>query len=179
MVRPLGAEIVGLPIVRKILVLGCAGAGKSTVSRDLGARLGIPVTHLDRLFWQPGWQKPDKQWWREKQQELVADDAWILDGNYDSTLEIRLGAADTVIFLDFPRLLCLSRVLRRTAMSMRRDTQAPGCPDKVDREFLAWIWTFQRDVRPRIMALLAEHGRNTEQHLLTSPRDVRAFLARA
>jgi len=132
-----------LPIVRKILVIGCAGAGKSTFSRTLGARLDLPVTHLDRLFWQPGWVATPTDRWREIQRGLVAADSWVLDGNYIKDADIRLAAADTVIFLDFPRWLCLTRVLRRTIASRRRDTQAPGCPDKVDREFLSWIWHFR------------------------------------
>jgi adenylate kinase family enzyme len=163
--------------VRRIAIIGCAGAGKSTLARDLGKRLDLPVTHLDRLFWQPGWQPTERTRWQEIQRELVAGGQWVLDGNYDSTLEIRVAAADAVIFLDFPRWLCLSRVIRRTIASRRRDTQAPGCPDKVDREFLAWIWNYRRDVRPRALAVVAEHGKDVERHFLTSPREVRKFLA--
>jgi adenylate kinase family enzyme len=163
--------------VRRIAIIGCAGAGKSTLARDLGTHLDLPVTHLDRLFWQPGWQPTERTRWQEIQRELVAGGQWVLDGNYDSTLEIRVAAADTVIFLDFPRWLCLSRVIRRTIASRRRDTQAPGCPDKVDREFLAWIWNYRREVRPRTLAVVAEHGKDVERHVLTSPRAVRKFLA--
>ena len=83
-----------------------------------------------------------------------------------------------MIFLDFPRWLCLSRVIRRTVRSMRRDTQAPGCPDKVDLEFLRWIWNFPTSTRPRVVAAIAEHGKHAEQVVLTSPREVRAFLDR-
>lgn len=178
MVRPLGAEIVRLPIVRKIAVVGCGGAGKSTFSRALGARLGLPVTHLDRLFWQPGWVETPADQWREIQRELVTADSWVLDGNYIKAADIRLTAADTVIFLDFPRWLCLTRVLRRTIASGRRDTQAPGCPDKVDWEFLTWIWQFRANTRPRVLAAMAEHGANAEHVILSSPREVRAFLDR-
>lgn len=163
--------------MRRIAIIGCAGAGKSTLARDLGKRLDLPVTHLDRLFWQPGWQPTERTRWQEIQRELVAGGQWVLDGNYDSTLEIRVAAADAVIFLDFPRWLCLSRVIRRTIASRRHDTQAPGCPDKVDREFLAWIWNYRRDVRPRTLAVVAEHGKDVERHFLTSPREVRKFLA--
>lgn len=163
--------------MRRIVVIGCAGAGKSTFSRALGARLGVPVTHLDRLFWQPGWQATQDARWREIQRELVAADAWVLDGNYGSTLDIRVAAADTVIFLDFPRWLCLARVLRRTIASRGRDTQAPGCPDKVDAEFLRWIWRFRAESRPEALAAIAEHGKQAEQVILGSPREVRAFLA--
>jgi adenylate kinase family enzyme len=162
--------------VRKILVIGCAGAGKSTLARTLGARLGLPVTHLDRLFWKPGWQKTDKPQWHEIQRGLIAGEAWVLDGNYDSSLDIRLPAADAVIFLDFPRWRCLVRVIRRTIASRGRDTQAPGCPDKVDAEFLRWIWTYRAQARPKVLAAVAEHGKNAEQIILGSPREVREYL---
>jgi adenylate kinase family enzyme len=135
------------------------------------------VTHLDRLFWQPGWQATGKAEWREIQHGLVADDDWVLDGNYDSSLDIRLAAADTVIFLDFPRRICLTRVMRRTIASRGRDTQAPGCPDKVDAEFLRWIWNYRAESRPKVLAAISEHGKNAEQLILRSPREVREFLA--
>ncbi|HEV3358290.1 MAG TPA: DNA topology modulation protein FlaR [Pseudonocardiaceae bacterium] len=164
--------------MRKVVVVGCAGAGKSTFARTLGVRLGLPVTHVDRLFWKPGWQATETSQWRAIQRELVAGDAWLLDGNYGGTLDIRFAAADTVIFLDFPRWRCLARVLRRTIASRGRDTQAPGCPDKVDAEFLRWIWNFRTDSRPEVLSAMAEHGKHAEHVILGSPRDVRAYLAR-
>jgi adenylate kinase family enzyme len=164
--------------VRTIAVVGCAGAGKTTFARDLGARLDLPVTHLDRLFWQPGWVETGDDEWRRIQRELVTADAWVLDGNYIKTASLRFPFADTVVFLDFPRWRCLTRVLRRTITSMRRDTQAPGCPDKVDWEFLRWIWNFRADTRPRVLTAMAEHGKNAEHVILRTPREVRAFLER-
>ncbi len=164
--------------MRKVVVVGCAGAGKSTFARTLGVRLGLPVTHLDRLFWKPGWQATESEEWRAIQRELVAGDAWLLDGNYGRTLDIRFAAADTVIFLDFPRWRCLARVFRRTIASRGRDTQAPGCPDKVDAEFLRWIWNFPTDGRPEVLSAMTEHGKHAEHVILGSPCDVRAYLAR-
>ena len=163
--------------MRRIAIVGCAGAGKTTFARDLGTRLDLPVTHLDRLFWQPGWVETGEEEWQEIQRGLVTADAWILDGNYIKTANIRFPRSDTVIFLDFPRWLCLSRVIRRTITSRRRDTQAPGCPDKVDLEFLRWIWRFRTDTRPRVLAAMTEHGTNAHHVVLTSPREVRTFLA--
>lgn len=165
-------------LVRKIVVIGCGGAGKSTFCRQLGSLLGLSVTHLDRLFWQPGWVPSEDSAWREVQRRLVAEDAWIMDGNYGSTVDIRLKAADTVVFLDFPRRICLARVIRRTLASRGRDTQAPGCPDRLDRDFLSWIWNFRRVTRPRMLAAIAEHGQHLDKIVLTSPKSVRELLTR-
>jgi adenylate kinase family enzyme len=100
--------------MNRILVLGSPGAGKSTFSRRLGIVLGFPVIHLDAHFWKPGWEKPERKAWIETQRELIASsESWIMDGNYGSTIEVRLREADTVILLDIPRRVCLSRVFRR------------------------------------------------------------------
>ncbi|WP_158879511.1 DNA topology modulation protein FlaR [Amycolatopsis anabasis] len=161
--------------MRRIAVIGCGGAGKSTFSRRLGEILGLPVTHLDRLFWRPGWVPTERAEWRRIQRGLVAADRWILDGNYGGTMDIRLAAADTVILLDFPRRTCLRRALRRT---IRGGEQAPGCPERFDPEFLRWIWTWPHAGRRRMFAHLAEHGGGTRQILLSSPREAAAYLAR-
>ena len=91
-----------LEIGRRVLVTGMAGSGKSTFSRSLAAKTGLPVIHLDLHFWKPGWVAPSEREWREKQRGLLAGDAWIADGNYHETLDLRLERADTVVFLDTP-----------------------------------------------------------------------------
>ncbi|MGH9842177.1 MAG: hypothetical protein ACREEM_25785 [Blastocatellia bacterium] len=99
--------------MRKVLVIGSGGAGKSTFAKCLGERLHIEVIHLDMLYWNPGWIETPKAEWLRAVEELVKRDAWIMDGNYSGTLDLRLKACDTVIFLDLPRLTCLWRVLKR------------------------------------------------------------------
>jgi adenylate kinase family enzyme len=89
-----------LAIGRRVLVTGMAGSGKSTFSRALSAKTGLPLIHLDIHYWKPGWVKPSNDEWREEQRQLLAGDAWIVDGNYHETLELRLERADTVVFLD-------------------------------------------------------------------------------
>jgi adenylate kinase family enzyme len=98
--------------MRRIMVIGSGGAGKSIFSRRLGDVLGIEVIHLDRLHWKPGWAETPKGEWAELVGQLVRGDEWIIDGNYGGTLEVRLGACDTVIFLDLPR-----RATRRSSTS--------------------------------------------------------------
>ena len=107
--------------MRRIAILGCSGAGKSTFARALGARLGVPVTHLDALFWQPGWAEPDNERFRASVAAAVAGDAWITEGNYVTrTFDLRLPRADTVIFIHQPRWLCAYRILARWLTSFGR-----------------------------------------------------------
>ena len=98
---------------RRVVVTGMAGAGKSTFSRALSAKTGLPLIVLDAHYWLPGWTKPTDAQWREKQRTLLADDDWIADGNYHATLDLRLARADTVVFLDTRWWICAWRVLVR------------------------------------------------------------------
>jgi len=98
-----------LALGRRVIVTGLAGSGKSTFSLALAAKSGLPVIHLDLHFWKPGWVAPSETEWREKQCGVLAADAWIADGNYHETLDLRLERADTVVFLDMPWWLCAGR----------------------------------------------------------------------
>ncbi len=165
---------------RRIMIIGSGGAGKSTLARQLGERLGLPVIHLDREHWQPGWVEPPRAEWEARVAELVAGERWIIDGNYGGTVGLRLAAADTVIFLDFPRVLCVWRVVQRflAYRGRSRPDMTPGCPEQLDAEFLRWIWhVFPRKTRPTILNLLTEHGAGKSIHILRTPRQVAALLA--
>jgi len=162
--------------MRRVLVIGCGGVGKSTLARRLGSRLDLAVTHLDHLYWRPGWTVAPKAEFHAAQEKVVAGEAWVIDGNYNSSLHLRLPRADTVVFLDFPRRTSLRRVLVRTVRERGQDTQAPGCPSKMDLEFLAYIWTWRRARRDRLLKRLAVEARHARQYLLSSARDVEAFL---
>src|SRR4051812_28474588 len=99
------------------MVVGCPGSGKSTLARRLGKQLGLPVIHLDKLFWLPGWEEIDLASFDVRLAEALEAEAWVVDGHYGRTLGMRLERADTVIWLDRPRLTCLCRILRRVAIS--------------------------------------------------------------
>lgn len=130
--------------MRRILVIGSGGAGKSTFSAKLGVKLGLPVVHLDACYWSAGWVERDKEEWREVVGRLVAEAAWIMDGNYGGTLDMRLAACDTVIFLDMPRFLCLWRILRRRLRfhGKTRPDMAEGCEEHLAWEFIRWVWNY-------------------------------------
>lgn len=163
--------------MKKIMIIGSGGSGKSTLARRLGRILSIEVIHLDSHYWKPGWIEPSEVEWRHQVERLTRRDAWIMDGNYTKTIDIRLAAADTVIFLDFPRLLCLWRVLKRwwRYRGRSRPDLPPGCPEKIDLPFLRWIWQYPRTRRPVIQKKL-KRACGKQVIVLNSPRDVHRFL---
>lgn len=163
--------------MKKILVIGSGGAGKSTFSRHLGEKLGIPVVHLDKLFWRPNWGRTPEDEWIEIVRRETARDEWIMDGNFGGTREMRMQACDTVIFLDMPRWLCMYRILKRSFI-YRRDTRpdmAEGCRERFDLEFMLWVWNYPRRSRKRVEAEL-ERFRQKKVVILRSKLDVDQFL---
>jgi adenylate kinase family enzyme len=164
--------------MQRVLVIGISGAGKSTFSRKLAARTGLPLIHLDKEFWQPGWKITPRAQWRPKVEALAAREAWVMDGNFDSSLDLRLPRADTAIWFDYPRRVALPRALWRVAKSYGRvrEDLAPGCPERIDLEFLRYIWEFPRKERPSIAAMLAAHGKHLEAVVFRSDRDAARFL---
>lgn len=162
--------------MRRIAVVGSGGAGKSTFARSLGERLGLPVIHLDRHYWKPAWVETPTAEWVALQQELYAADAWIADGNYGGTIDLRLERVDAVIILALPRALCLRRVLRRTWRDYGRDIQAPGCRERIGPRFYLWIWRFPRQSRPRLDTAIARYP-HVQVIELRSPAEVAGFLA--
>ncbi|PYS89703.1 MAG: hypothetical protein DMF64_16925 [Acidobacteria bacterium] len=165
--------------MRKILVIGSGGSGKSTFATRLGARLKLEVIHLDSCYWQAGWQETPKAEWQARVAELIAREAWIMDGNYSGTLELRLKACDTVVFLDLPRTLCLWRVVKRAVMywGQPRPDMAAGCPERLTLEFVQWIWHYPRRTRPQVRALLQACARAKQIVHLRSRADVEKYLA--
>jgi adenylate kinase family enzyme len=163
--------------MKRIAVIGCGGAGKSTLSRQLGAITGIEVIHLDKLHWKPGWTETPKEKWQSINEELVKGDSWIIDGNYGATMEIRLTAADTVIFLDYPRHVCIRRAFRRLFQGPRPDI-GPGCPEKFDLEFFRWIWSFRRTSRLSLLDKVERCCEGKDVITLHSPREAKRFLSR-
>lgn len=140
--------------MERVLVLGCCGAGKSTFARELGRRAGLPVVHLDQLYWRPGWVEPPDDEWASALDDVLAEDRWIIDGNYATTLPQRLARADTVAVLGLSRAVCMRSVLTRviTGYGRTRPDSAPGCPERLDFEFLAYVWSFHRQHMPTVQS---------------------------
>ena len=164
--------------MQRVLVIGIPGAGKSTFTRKLAERTGLPLIHLDREFWQPGWRITPREQWRAKVAALVAREAWVMDGNYGASLDLRLPRADTVAWFDYPRHVGLRRVLWRIATTYGRvrEDLSPGCPEKVDWEFLRYVWDFPGKERSQVVAMLAQHGAHLQPVLFRRDRDAARFL---
>lgn len=166
--------------LRRVLVVGNSGAGKSRLSRALAQRLGLPIEHLDLYYWRPGWVEPSREEWREQVAELVARDEWVLDGNYGSTFDLRLPRAELVVWVDPHPLVCEYQALRRWWVGRRSQARVDlpeGCEEAVDREFLTYIWTYRRRAAPRLHRALAEDAPELPVVRLTSRRAVRRWLA--
>lgn len=164
--------------MERIMIIGCGGAGKSTLARLLREKTGLPVIHLDQIFWSPGnWQHLGKTEFDALLTAQAQKEKWIIDGNYNRTLELRLQKADTVIYLDYSRWQCLRGWLKRviTYWGTARPDMAPGCKEWFDPEFVKWLWRYNRDNRQRNYELIAQYP-NAKPIILKNRRQVRKFL---
>lgn len=164
---------------RRVIVIGGPGAGKSTLARAIGAAYGLPVIHLDRLYWQPGWVARSRAEMADLVRAEIAQDAWVLDGNYAETFPERSARADMIVHLDLPTTLRLWRVIWRWYWyrgSVRPDLP-PDCPEHIDLDFLGYVVGYRRRRRPKALALIAAAPAGTRCHHLRSSRAVEAFLA--
>ena len=164
--------------MKRVLIIGCGGAGKSTLARQLGGKTGLPVVHLDQIYWSPGnWEHLEREEFDRLLNVELEKPCWILDGNFNRTLELRLEKCDTVIYLDFNRVQCIMGWLKRvvTNWGAARPDMAPGCNEWFDPEFAKWIWNFNKQNRGKYLTILgAQKGK--EIYILRNRRQVREFL---
>ena len=166
--------------MKRILVIGSGGSGKSTFATRLGKSLNLEVHHLDKFFWRPGWVEPKPDEWTKIVTDLTSRESWIIDGNYGGTLELRVQQCDTIVFLDLPRVLCLWRIVKRSLQYGLRNRQRPdmaeGCPEKLDLEFVLWVWNYPRRTKPKVVKLLREHAGDKQIVWLRSRSEIENFL---
>jgi len=168
--------------MRRILIVGNSGGGKSTLARRLGEKLSLPVVHLDVIFWKPGWVEVGDDIFRAEVARALQAPAWICDGNFSGTWNIRMPLADTIVWIQQPRIVCLLRAVWRVASYRGRRTRpdmAPGCDEKFDPKFYRYIWTYDAKVAPRLEAALAQFGRHARVVRLRGDREIAAFLESA
>lgn len=145
---------------RRILIVGCGGAGKSTLARQLGQKTGLPVVHLDRLWWLPGWVERDRAEFDALLAAEMNRPGWIIDGNYSRTFAWRLQRADLCLYLDFDVQTCLQGTRDRWQeyKGRTRPDMTDGCPERMDEEFEGWIRAFNTNTRPAMLYTMQQSG---------------------
>jgi adenylate kinase family enzyme len=166
-------------VVRRVLVIGCGGSGKSTVARALSRKLGLPLVGVDLEYWRPGWVEPSPEEWEARVRELCAADEWVIDGNYGGTMELRLAHADAAIFLDLRTVSCVAGVLRRYFRwrGRTRPDLPEGCPESIDAKFLRYVLGYRRTRRAGVLERLARFDGDVV--VLTSRRAARRYIETA
>jgi adenylate kinase family enzyme len=163
--------------VDRIAIIGCGGSGKSRLARALGSTLGITPVHLDSLYYDQDWKPLDKEQFAALQRDLVTAPRWIIDGNYASSLPIRLQAADTVIFVDLPAWACLWGVIQRRLRHGGGQHDAIGVYDKITWNFIRYIAGYRKQMAPRVRQLIADHAGGVQVVVLRSRRATRRYPA--
>lgn len=162
---------------QRVLVIGPCGSGKSTLARRLAPLLDLPLYHMDKLNWRPGWVESSKDEIRQRLSAIVAQDRWLIDGTYGGTLGERLPRADTIIYLDYRVPLCLWRLMKRIAFhrGKARPDMTEECPERFDLGFVFYVATWNLGPGRRLEAKLVGHEDKIIR--LKSPKELDAWLA--
>ncbi|MCA9138726.1 MAG: hypothetical protein KDB00_18270 [Planctomycetales bacterium] len=161
---------------KRILVLGSSGSGKTTLSIQLARILGLNMIHLDAHFWNPGWVPTSQPDWRAKVATLIEVENWVMDGTYESTLDLRIPAADALVILDRSRWGCLWRIVKRKCTI--DDDHRPDAPagQAIDRAFLSYVWRYPQKTRPFVSQCIRQYGPEKPRIELKCSRDIQEFL---
>lgn len=163
--------------LRRIMIIGGPGSGKSTLARRIGERTDLPITHLDAVFWQPGWIEPDKAEFNDRVREIIAEDRWVIEGGYSGTYPERATRADLIIFLEVAMPVRLFRTIKRSIQyyGKSRPDLSEGCAEKLDPSFIHWVATWRWHSRPKSLRLIGDPAFK-EKSILLRTRDLYSFL---
>lgn len=164
--------------MQRIMVIGCCGCGKTTLSRKLALKLDLPLIHLDVLNWRDNWRQVSQPEFDRLLSDEVKRDKWVIDGNYNRTIPMRLKYCDTIIYMDYPRLVCLFGVIKRIlkGYGKSRSDMGGNCPERFDIEFLKFIWNFNKNNRRKYLLMLDEAADKKKVIILRSRKDCLRFL---
>ena len=164
--------------MQRIIIIGPCGAGKSTLARRMRSILGLELIHLDQEYWLPNWTEPTKEVWDHKVSELVKKEAWIMDGNYGGSMDIRIARADTIIMLNYSTLKCLYQALKRiyTYHGKVRPDMVEGCEERFDWEFIHYILMFNISRGRKLLKKVLGHKDVKEIYIFKKDKQVKNFL---
>ena len=161
-------------ILNRIVVLGCPGSGKSTFARALAAKTGLPLVHLDNVWWRADGTHISREDFDRALDEILQGEQWIMDGDYSRTYEVRIRACDTVIFLDYPEEVCMAGIIARVG---QKRPDIPWTESTLDPELVALVQNYRRDNRPQILSLLQKYPEK-QSLIFTARAEVDAWLSR-
>ena len=167
------------PPYQRLLILGCGGSGKSTFSRRLAEATGLNLVHLDSFYWKPDWNHTPLPEWEAAVHNMIGKDSWIIDGSYHGTLDLRLQRADAVVFFDLPRLICISRVIKRRLQNLggsNRLGMPSGCPERIYWKFLKWVWRYPTANKPQVVEKLSRFAEQGKVVVIRNSRQAEALL---
>ena len=163
--------------MERILIIGCPGAGKTTLALALKEKLGLPLVHLDQLWWKGNWENVTREEFDSRLAMALNMERWIIDGNYSRTIEMRLQRCDTIIYLDFDRWQCLWGMFQRVICNYgkHRPDMGGNCKERFDWEFVKWIWNFNDQNRVRNYTWIAQ-AKHAKAIVLKNRKEVKQFL---
>lgn len=161
------------------MIIGNCGAGKSTLAKKIHNLTQLPLIHLDQEYWLPGWVEPDLEIWSQKHTDLVNRDEWIIDGNYGSTMEMRIKKAETIVLMEVSTWKSMIRVIKRvlTHHGRTRDDMAAGCDERFDLSFLHYVLIYNMTRRPANERKIKAYGKGKTIVRLKSNRDIDRYLS--
>lgn len=157
-------------------MVGCPGLGKSTLAKKLSKEYDLPLVHLDSIYWRKNWTNISNEEFDKTLEEKMAEDRWVIDGNFDRTIIKRIEKSDTIIYLDYPRMTCVMGVIKRLIKNRGRVRSDMGenCYEKFDLEFIKFIWGFNKSNRDKYYKLLEEE-KNKNIYILKNRKDINRF----